>query len=199
MRNATRAPAPRTKRRDEPKPDRSFILIKPCALQPKGFHPPEAGEQQETDRGEPSRVLPVLRTGAKRLAKPLDLFATEPPFARLGSELANPFGGVGFDLAKPHAMLKDRVQGRHGSRRDAFAAGGGAAAAADPRFRSLAGRNVGYLAQLEPIFEGMRKAGVPVGKPAQAKSIARSPPTPPMSTHSSGRRGQTCPQACISL
>ena len=43
-------------------------------------------------------------------------------------------------------MSEDRVQGRHGPRRDALAAGGCAATAADARFRSLAGGDVGLRA-----------------------------------------------------
>jgi hypothetical protein len=43
-------------------------------------------------------------------------------------------------------VSEDGVQGRHGPRRDALAAGRGAATAADARFRSFAGRDVGLRA-----------------------------------------------------
>ena len=91
-------------------------------------------------------MLPLIRAVAKRLAQSLNLGAAEPPYAGLRCQLANSLGGVGFDLPETHAMLKDRVQGRHGPRRDAFPACCGPTTAADARFRSLAGGDVGLRA-----------------------------------------------------
>ena len=90
-------------------------------------------------------MLPLFRAVAKRLAQLADLGATEPPYAGRAGELANSLGGVGFDLSETHGMLEDRVQGRHGPRRDALTAGG-AADGADARFRSLTGGDVGLRA-----------------------------------------------------
>jgi hypothetical protein len=123
-------------------PDRFLFLVEPCPFQPQGFHAPETGEQQEADGGKPGWVLALLRDGAKCLAQALDLGATEPPFSGLGGQFSDSLGRIGFDLSEAHGMLEDGVQGRNGSRRDPFAAGGGAATAADASLRCLAGRDI---------------------------------------------------------